>query len=83
MAAVAAVTRRVRVGSMMICVPFRNPALLAKAVVSIDHISGGRVELAGLGTLTILERVVDEAGRPQRIPAEFRDAAMKNVKRET
>lgn len=48
MAAVAAVTRRVRVGSMMICVPFRNPALLAKAVVSIDHISGGRVEL-GVG----------------------------------
>jgi acyl-CoA thioester hydrolase len=27
--------------------------------------------------------VLDEAGRPQRIPAEFRDAAMKNVKRET
>ncbi len=48
MAAIAAVTRRIRVGSMMICVPFRNPALLAKAVVSIDHISGGRVEL-GVG----------------------------------
>jgi alkanesulfonate monooxygenase SsuD/methylene tetrahydromethanopterin reductase-like flavin-dependent oxidoreductase (luciferase family) len=48
MAAVAAVTKHVRVGSMMICVPFRNPALLAKAAVSIDHISGGRVEL-GVG----------------------------------
>lgn len=48
MAAVAAVTKRVRVGSMMICVPFRNPTLLAKAALSIDHISGGRVEL-GVG----------------------------------
>ena len=48
MAAIAAVTKNVRVGSMMICVPFRNPALLAKAIVSIDHISGGRVEL-GVG----------------------------------
>ena len=48
MAAVAAVTKHVRVGCMMFCIPFRNPALLAKAVVSIDHISGGRVEL-GIG----------------------------------
>jgi alkanesulfonate monooxygenase SsuD/methylene tetrahydromethanopterin reductase-like flavin-dependent oxidoreductase (luciferase family) len=28
----------------MFCVPFRNPALLAKACVAIDHISGGRFE---------------------------------------
>src|SRR3990172_8719088 len=48
MAAVAAVTKKVRVGCMMFCIPFRNPALLAKAVVSIDLISGGRVEM-GIG----------------------------------
>jgi alkanesulfonate monooxygenase SsuD/methylene tetrahydromethanopterin reductase-like flavin-dependent oxidoreductase (luciferase family) len=58
MAAVAAVTQHVRVGSMMICVPFRNPALLAKAVVSIDHISGGRVEL-GVGAGWFEEEFVD------------------------
>ncbi len=62
MAAVAAVTRRVRVGSMMICVPFRNPALLAKAVVSIDHISGGRVEL-GVGAGWFAEEF-EEFGYP-------------------
>lgn len=28
----------------MFCVPFRNPALLAKACVAIDHVSGGRFE---------------------------------------
>lgn len=48
LAAVAAVTKHVRIGTMMICIPFRNPALLAKAIVSVDHISGGRVEL-GVG----------------------------------
>ena len=48
MAAVAAITKKVRVGCMMFCIPFRNPALLAKAVVSIDHLSGGRVEM-GIG----------------------------------
>jgi alkanesulfonate monooxygenase SsuD/methylene tetrahydromethanopterin reductase-like flavin-dependent oxidoreductase (luciferase family) len=48
LAAVAAVTKHVRVGCLMFCVPFRNPALLAKSIVSIDHISGGRAEL-GIG----------------------------------
>ena len=32
----------------MFCVPYRNPALLAKAAVAIDHISGGRFEI-GVG----------------------------------
>ena len=48
MAAVAAITKNVRVGCMMFCTLFRSPGLLAKSVVTLDHISGGRVEL-GLG----------------------------------
>jgi F420-dependent oxidoreductase-like protein len=48
MACLAAVTSRVRVGCMMFCTLFRNPGVLAKAAVTIDHISGGRCEL-GLG----------------------------------
>ena len=48
MAAVAAVTKNVRVGCMMFCTLFRSPGLLAKSAVTMDHISGGRVEL-GLG----------------------------------
>lgn len=48
MGAIAATTKQVRIGVMMICGPFRNPGLLAKAAVTLDHISGGRVEL-GVG----------------------------------
>jgi alkanesulfonate monooxygenase SsuD/methylene tetrahydromethanopterin reductase-like flavin-dependent oxidoreductase (luciferase family) len=48
MAALAATTRKVRVGCLMFCVLFRNPGLLAKIAATIDHISQGRVEL-GVG----------------------------------
>jgi F420-dependent oxidoreductase-like protein len=48
MAALAATTSQVRVGCVVFCVVYRNPALLAKAVATIDHISGGRAEL-GIG----------------------------------
>jgi F420-dependent oxidoreductase-like protein len=48
MASLASVTSRVRVGCLVFCSWFRNPGLLAKAVVTIDHISNGRCEV-GLG----------------------------------
>ncbi len=48
MAALAASTERVRVGCLVFCALFRNPGLLAKAAVTIDHLSGGRCEL-GVG----------------------------------
>lgn len=48
MTAVAAVTQRVRVGSMALCNDFRNPALLAKMIASLDLLSGGRLDV-GLG----------------------------------
>jgi len=47
--ALAACTQRIRLGTLVSPVTFRHPAVLAKAVVSVDHISGGRVEL-GIGT---------------------------------
>jgi alkanesulfonate monooxygenase SsuD/methylene tetrahydromethanopterin reductase-like flavin-dependent oxidoreductase (luciferase family) len=46
--ALAADTRQARLGCLVFCVLYRNPGLLAKAAVTIDHISGGRFEL-GLG----------------------------------
>jgi F420-dependent oxidoreductase-like protein len=46
--ALAAVTERIRLGSMVSPVTFRHPANLAKAVVTADHVSRGRVEL-GMG----------------------------------
>jgi F420-dependent oxidoreductase-like protein len=48
-AALAAVTSTLRLGTLVSPVTFRHPSLLAKAVVTADHVSGGgRIEL-GLG----------------------------------
>ena len=46
LAALSMATERVRLGHMVICAGFRNPALTAKMTSTIDVISGGRFELA-------------------------------------
>jgi F420-dependent oxidoreductase-like protein len=46
--ALAAETKRARLGCLVFYVGYRNPALLAKAATTLDHISGGRFEL-GIG----------------------------------
>jgi F420-dependent oxidoreductase-like protein len=48
LAAVAAVTSHARLGTLVTPPFFRNPAVLAKQIATIDEISGGRV-IAGLG----------------------------------
>jgi alkanesulfonate monooxygenase SsuD/methylene tetrahydromethanopterin reductase-like flavin-dependent oxidoreductase (luciferase family) len=48
LSAVAAVTRRMRLGTMTTCVYYRNPALLARMAADVDRISQGRLTL-GLG----------------------------------
>jgi F420-dependent oxidoreductase-like protein len=48
LAALAAITERVRLGHIVICTAFRNPALTAKMISTMDTISGGRMEL-GIG----------------------------------
>ena len=48
LAALAMATQRVRLGHMVVCTGFRNPALTAKLSSTIDVISGGRFEL-GIG----------------------------------
>ena len=47
-AAIAAITRRVRLGHLVLCVNYRQPALLAKMAATLDVISGGRM-IVGLG----------------------------------
>jgi F420-dependent oxidoreductase-like protein len=47
-AALACHTSRVRVGSLVYCAGYRHPAVLANAISTIDHLSGGRADL-GLG----------------------------------
>jgi F420-dependent oxidoreductase-like protein len=49
LAGLAAVTERIRLGTLVSPVTFRHPSLLARSVVTVDHISNGRVEL-GMGT---------------------------------
>jgi len=46
--ALASATERVRCGSLVYCAAYRHPAVLAKAITTIDHLSGGRVDV-GLG----------------------------------
>jgi F420-dependent oxidoreductase-like protein len=46
--ALAAETRHARIGCLVFYIGYRNPALLAKAATTLDHISGGRFEL-GIG----------------------------------
>ncbi len=48
LAALAMATSRVRLGHMVVCTGFRNPALTAKLTSTLDVISGGRFEL-GIG----------------------------------
>lgn len=47
-AALATETDRVTLGTLVTCNGFRHPALLAKIVTTVDHISGGRAAL-GIG----------------------------------
>jgi F420-dependent oxidoreductase-like protein len=48
LAAMAAVVRRARISCLVSSVTYRNPAVLAKMAVTVDHICGGRLDF-GIG----------------------------------
>ena len=77
LAALAARTERIRLGTMVSPVTFRPASVLAKNVVTVDHVSGGRVEL-GIGAglvrgraraLRVPVRHAARAARRARSPA--------------
>ena len=49
LAGLATQTSRIRIGTLVTAIPFRNPAFLARQALTVDHLSNGRLEL-GLGT---------------------------------
>ena len=65
LAALARETKRVRLGTLVTGVTYRNPALLAKQVTTLDMISGGRAIL-GIGAAW---NEVEHAGLRLRLPA--------------
>jgi F420-dependent oxidoreductase-like protein len=49
LAGLAALTSRIRLGTLVSPVTFRHPSVLARMAVTVDHISGGRLDV-GMGS---------------------------------
>ena len=52
MAVLVGATTNIRIGTAVLIIPYRNPVLLARMLITIDQFSGGRITLgAGVGWL--------------------------------
>jgi alkanesulfonate monooxygenase SsuD/methylene tetrahydromethanopterin reductase-like flavin-dependent oxidoreductase (luciferase family) len=63
LAAIAEATKTIRLATLVTQIPLRNPAMLARQALTLDHISDGRVEL-GLGTGLTIDPSYAMAGLP-------------------
>src|SRR5919199_1757703 len=73
-------TRRLKLGTSVLVLPGRNPVLLAKALASLDRLSGGRLLLGfGLGIAEPLEQQAFGVAREQR--AAWFDEALPLIRR--
>src|SRR5215218_5575540 len=61
--ALAEATSTIRLTTVVTQIPLRNPAMLARQVLTLDHISRGRIEL-GLGTGLTIDPSYAMAGLP-------------------
>ncbi|MFT7648519.1 MAG: alkanesulfonate monooxygenase SsuD [Candidatus Poriferisodalaceae bacterium] len=69
MAALAVETSTIRLATNVSQIPLRNPGVLAHQAVTVDHISGGRVEL-GIGTGLTIDPGTEMVGLPNWSNAE-------------
>jgi F420-dependent oxidoreductase-like protein len=68
--AMAEATERVNVGVLVSSLQYRNPGMLAKMAATVDHISGGRLEVAmgaGWSRRELESLGMSFVGRPERI----------------
>jgi alkanesulfonate monooxygenase SsuD/methylene tetrahydromethanopterin reductase-like flavin-dependent oxidoreductase (luciferase family) len=69
LAAAARATRRIRLLTLVTQIPLRHPAMLARQALTVDHVSGGRLEV-GLGTGLPIDPAYDMLGIPNWEPKE-------------
>lgn len=62
-AALAVETSTIRLSTNVAQIPLRNPGVLAHEAVTVDHISGGRIEL-GIGTGLTIDPGTEMIGLP-------------------
>lgn len=80
LAAIAAVTSRIRLGTSTLVIPDHDPIMLAKRVATLDHLSSGRVVL-GVGAGWNLEEIENHGVDPKDRWTVFRERveAMKAI----
>src|SRR5262249_896402 len=62
-AALAEATSTIRLTTVVTQIPLRNPAMVARQVLTLDHVSNGRIEL-GLGSGLAIDPSYAMAGLP-------------------
>ncbi len=85
----AVITKRIRIGTLVTANPLRFPAILTRQALTVDHISGGRLELGlGAGTSGTVDPVyrmtgIEDWAPPERVrrfreTVEIIDQALRN-----
>ncbi len=69
LAALAEATTTIRLTTLVSQIPLRNPAMLARQALTLDHVSGGRLEV-GLGTGLTIDPAYPMVGVPNWGPGE-------------
>lgn len=71
LAALATHTTTIRIGTLVTSIPLRNPAVLARQALTVDHISNGRLELGlGAGASGKIDPVYSMTGIKDWAPSE-------------